>query len=72
MLDYTQNAPSEYAKYAVGYVLSVLHTIFRLCNAVRNNMPTVPVGATQCSRPNTVGCVLSVLHVIFRPCRTEV
>lgn len=31
MLDYTQNAPSEYAEYAVGCVLSVLHVIFRPC-----------------------------------------
>lgn len=29
MLDYTQNAPSEYAKYAVGCVLRVLGVIFR-------------------------------------------
>ena len=29
MLDYTQNAPLEYAEYAVGYVLSVLRVIFR-------------------------------------------
>ena len=31
MLDYAKNSPSEYAKYAVVCILSVLGVIFRPC-----------------------------------------